>query len=153
MGMQTQDTKLDITDLDRHWSRTIDAVAKDLAVERWQVEEAFAYGGCAALALALEKSLGLPIFIAASEHSYMHAFCAVSEDRGLDIWGVRPFRTIKAVWAEDDPDVRLLRISADDLRSMGGIRMEARFEGVPAMLASALAAIVLDSQPEGRRLQ
>jgi hypothetical protein len=31
--------------------------------------------------------------------------------------------------------------------------MEARFEGVPAMLASALAAVVLESQPERNRLQ
>jgi hypothetical protein len=59
---------------------------------------------------------------------------------------------IRAVWAEDDPDVRLLRISADDLRAMGGVRMETRFEAVPAMLASALATIILDSQPETMRL-
>ncbi len=142
---------MDTAHLDRHWSRTIDTIAKDLAVERWRIEEAFAYGGCAALALALEKRLGLPIMIAANEHSYVHAFCAVTADKGLDIWGVRPFRTIRAVWAEDDPDVRLLRISAGDLRSMGGIRMETRFEEVPTMLASALTTILLDSQPESPR--
>lgn len=148
----TEDTKLDVADLDRHWSRAIDAVAKDLAVERWQVEEAFAYGGCAALALALKERLGLPIMIAANEHSYVHAFCAVSADKGLDIWGVRPFRTIQGVWTEDDPEVRLLRIEADDLASMGGIRLEKRFAEVPVMLAMALAAILLDSQPRGLRL-
>jgi hypothetical protein len=152
MGMQTEDPKLDTTNLDRHWSRAVDVVAKDLAVERWRVEEAFAYGGCAALALTLEERFGLPIFIAATADNYVHAFCAVAEDKGLDIWGVRPFRMIRAVWAEDDPDVRLLRISADDLRAMGGVRMETRFEAVPAMLASALATIILDSQPETMRL-
>jgi hypothetical protein len=35
---------------------------------------------------------------------------------------------------------------------MGGVRMETRFEAVPAMLASALATIILDSQPETMRL-
>lgn len=142
---------MNTADLDRHWSRTIDTIAKDLAVERWRIEEAFAYGGCAALALALEKRLGLPIMIAANEHSYVHAFCAVTADKGLDIWGVRPFRTIRAVWAEDDPDVRLLRISAGDLASMGGIRMEKRFEEVPTMLASSLTTILLDNLSESPR--
>lgn len=144
---------MNTADLDRHWSRAIDTVAKDLAVERWQVEEAFAYGGCAALALAIEKRLGLPIMIAATEASYVHAFCAIAGDKGLDIWGVRPFRTIKSVWAEDDPDVRLLHISADDLRAMRGVRMETRFKEVPAMLAEALTSIVIGSQPEGVRPQ
>jgi hypothetical protein len=152
MHAQAEDTKLPTTYLDRHWSRAIDAVARDLAVERWQVEEAFAYGGCAALALALEKGLGLPIFIAATDEGYVHAFCAVTGDKGLDIWGVRPFRTIQSVWAEDDPDVRLCRISAQELRSMGGIHLETRFEHVPEMLASAVATILLDSQKDSVRV-
>jgi len=81
-------------DLNRTWSIAVDAVSSALVIERWCIEEALAYGGCAALALALGERLGLPIFIAATESSYLHAFCAVGADRGLDIWGVRPFRMI-----------------------------------------------------------
>lgn len=141
---------MDVTELDKLWSIAVDAVAADLIVERWRIEEALAYGGCGALALALNARLDLPIFIAATHNNYAHSFCAVSGDRGLDIWGVRPFRTILAVWSEDDPDVELLRVSSDDLRSMGGIRLEKRFERVPDMLAARLAEALLEPTAPGR---
>jgi hypothetical protein len=138
---------MNLEELDKIWSQCVDAVCRDLALERWQVEEALAYGGCAALALSLNQSLDLPIYIAASENSYLHAFCAASDDKGLDIWGVRPFRTIKAVWSEDDPSVELLEISAPDLWAMGGLHLCDEFKTVPSKLADRLIE-ALQALPE-----
>lgn len=129
----------DLKALDDAWDTAIDDVAQSLSIERWRIEEAFAYGACQNLALKLNEAFGIPIFIATSEDSYAHAFCAVSAEKALDIWGVRSFAEIQSVWSEDAEDTELREVTADALKAMGGAEPDPLFENVPELLVRRLA--------------
>lgn len=132
--------------IDRHWSSTLDEISKETGFERWRIEEAFGYGGCATLALAVAEHRGLPISVVGTDGSYSHAFCVVGPGYGLDIWGVRSFQEILAMWIDDDPDYRIRPVTADELKAMGGSHLSAEFVDLPARLAEdgCIAGAVLD---------
>lgn len=132
--------------IDRHWRDTVGTLSEEYRIPRWRIEEAFAYGACAELALAVAEHRGLQIGVIGHADSYSHAFCVVADGYGLDIWGVRTFAEIERVWHEDDPDCSIRIVSANELRSMGGSLVAPEFADIPARLArdGCLAGAVLD---------
>ena len=133
-------------EIDRHWLETLDMVSSETGLERWRIEEAFAYGACAQLALAVADHRGLSLAIVEGSGGYLHAFCVVSDGLGLDIWGVRSFGTILEVWQEDDPACSIRPVSAEALASMGVRAASPEFSDIPMRMAreGCLAGVVLD---------
>lgn len=138
---------MELDRISRHWSSSLDAISEDIGHPRWQIEEAFAYGACSTLALAVSEHRGLPISVVGTEGSYSHAFCVVGPGYGLDIWGVRSFQEILSMWIDDDPDCRIRPVTADELRSMGGSHLAPEFADLPMRIArdACIAGAVLDA--------
>lgn len=126
--------KLD--EIDACWQQTLETLASEMDVDRWRVEESFAHGACAALAIKISERHGFPLCILGDDESYSHAFCIVAPGYGLDIWGVRSLQEIAAAWLDDDPDLRIRAVAADRLRTMeGAAYLEDNFADVPVRLA------------------
>jgi hypothetical protein len=130
----------------QHWSSTLDDLAKETGLERWRIEEAFGYGGCALLAIEIAEHRGLPISVVGTAEIYSHAFCVVGPGYGLDIWGVRSFQEILAMWIDDDPEYVIRSVTFDELKALGGSHLSADFINLPSRLAQdgCLAGAVLD---------
>ncbi|MDW9478973.1 hypothetical protein GOB57_09795 [Sinorhizobium meliloti] len=137
---------MDLDHVARHWTLKLDEISKETGIDRWRIEEAFAYGACATLALAVAEHRGLPISVVGTEGSYSHAFCVVGPGYGLDIWGVRSFQEILSMWIDDDPDCRIRPVTADELRSMGGSHLAFEFADLPTRIAkdACIAGAALD---------
>jgi hypothetical protein len=134
------------------WNDSLDRVALDMGVDRWRIEESFAYGACAALARALADRCGMQICIVGDGDSYSHAFCAIAPGFGIDIWGIRSFQEIAASWVVDDPDCRIRAVTAGELEAMAGADViDHEFAAVPSILANACAAHRWNLQEETER--
>lgn len=136
-----------LSEIDRHWSECLDTLSAEMGIERWRIEESFAYGACAALAIAVSEHRGLPLCIVGDEDGYSHAFCVVAPGYGLDIWGVRSLQEILAMWIDDDQELRIRSVSAEELRAMeGAAYLEDMFSNVPSRLAieGCIAGAVYD---------
>jgi len=128
---------MDVDTVRERWNAALDRVSALNGHPRWQVEEAFGYGGCAALALALAARLRLPILTIGDDDGYAHAFCALGNGLGLDIWGVRSLQEITLMWAGDDPAYRIESVDAASLMAMGGVNMEDIFRGMDREIAES----------------
>jgi hypothetical protein len=137
---------MELDQVAEHWSSTLDDISKNTGFPRWQIEEAFAYGGCATLALAICEHRGLPIAVVGTEGSYSHAFCVVAPGYGLDIWGVRSFQEILAMWIDDDTEHRIRPVMTSELEAMGGRHLRPEFADLPMRIAqeACIAGAVLD---------
>lgn len=136
----------DLRAIDQHWSEALDDISAETGLARWHIEETFAYGSCAALALAVAEYRGLELAVIGNDDTYCHAFCVVKPGYGLDIWGVRPIEEILSAWIDDDPYVRERSVTAEELKAMGGLPPSFEFAEMPGRLArdGCIAGVVLD---------
>ncbi|MBY3433383.1 hypothetical protein HFN89_04305 [Rhizobium laguerreae] len=137
---------MDPAEVGRCWSATIDEISSETGIERWRIEEAFAYGGCAPLAIAVAEHRGLPISVVGTDGSYNHAFCVIGPGYALDILGIRSFQEIMVMHVGDDPESRIRAVTPDELREMGGSHLPFEFAEMPMQLArdGFIAGAVLD---------
>ncbi|WP_327210405.1 hypothetical protein [Rhizobium leguminosarum] len=107
---------MDLERIGMAWDEAVEKTACLAGVERWQLEEAFAYGCCDVLAVELHERLGLPLGQATEGEGFCHAFAWIGDEHCLDALGVRGRDVVAAVWNEDDQGCVLLDVEAAELR-------------------------------------
>lgn len=126
---------MDVVEIGRHWHQELDRIVSESGMERWRIEEAFAYGGCAVLALEMASHRGLGLCVVGEPGSFAHAFCDLGNGYGMDIWGVRSFQEILAMWKDDDISYKIRRVTEEELVSMGVGQVEAAFSRLAKEIA------------------
>jgi hypothetical protein len=107
---------MDLERIGMAWDEAVEKTACLAGVERWRLEEVFAYGCCDVLAVELHERLGLPLGQATEGEGFCHAFAWLGDEHCLDALGIRRREVVLAVWNEDDQTCVLIDVDAAELR-------------------------------------